>query len=74
VRRLSVLLLEVALFFSAIAAVGYLLRMVAAWFVPVEWYWGGTLAAIAAPALIATALFVSARVPATGSNNAQAQG
>jgi hypothetical protein len=72
VRRITVLLLETSFLVAAIAALGYLVRMIAGWFLPVQWYWGGAVAAVAAPALIALALFVSARVPTTGSKNAQA--
>jgi hypothetical protein len=72
VRRITVLLLDVSLLVATIAALGYLVRMIAGWFLPVQWYWGGALAAVAAPALIALALFVSVRVPATGSKNAEA--
>ncbi|WP_375272371.1 hypothetical protein [Sphingomonas sp.] len=71
-RRITVLLLDVSLLVATIAALGYLVRMVTGLFLPVQWYWGGALAAVAAPALIALALFVSARLPATGSKNAEA--
>ncbi|MBM6575129.1 hypothetical protein KCP91_01990 [Microvirga sp. SRT01] len=69
-RRISNLLLEIALFVASITALGYLVRMIVAWFLPVQWYWGGAMAAIAAPVLVALALFVSARVPATGTTHA----
>ncbi|MHA6722826.1 hypothetical protein [Sphingomonas sp. RS2018] len=55
-RRFSILLLEVALLLSAILAVMYLVRVIASWFLPLDWYWGGALVAVGAAPLIALAL------------------
>lgn len=55
-RRLSTLLLEAALLLSAVVAVIYLVRILPSWFLPIQWYWGGALAALAGPALVAAAL------------------
>ncbi|SOB87801.1 hypothetical protein SAMN06297144_2938 [Sphingomonas guangdongensis] len=63
-RRVSTLLLEVALLLSAVAALFYLVRMILAPFMRHDWFWGGAVASVAGPVLIAAALRLLGEDPA----------
>jgi len=60
-RRITVLLLEIALLLFVVVALGYLVRLILTWFLPIQWYWGGALAALAGPALLCGALWLIER-------------
>ena len=65
-RRANLVLLEMLLLLSSIAALVYFLRILLSFVLPINWYWGGAAAVATTPLLATAALWCLNRLPPSG--------
>ena len=64
IRRLTILMIEIALLVSAAVALIYSVRLAVSQVLPVGWFWGGAVAIFFAPVALAGALRLLTPTPA----------
>ena len=67
-KRAIVLLLQIGLMLTAIAAIIFAVRIILQLTIGGSWYWGGAIAAFTGPVAFAIALYVFERCNASGSS------
>ena len=64
-NRITYAMIEFALLLSAANALIAIVRMAISEFLPISWFWGGSIAAFAGPVLLAGALHLLSSIPLT---------